>query len=195
MHNNLHSSDSFSIFMFMKYLAGETVEQKKKFRDECMGTAKSLFDAVENFEKHRNVPAVANILTAALWPTNVWTREALVGAWEHDWEEFAPQTQEDLEAVSRGFGVKPIEDFHRSLNTQARHNQNGFLGRTARWFVAQRCDVLPDMERRQAKPNTDDMKQARSEQLNAAMFELSAKKFSLGEDTYKDLLNKKDDRL
>ena len=25
MHNNLHSSDSFSIFMFMKYLAGETV--------------------------------------------------------------------------------------------------------------------------------------------------------------------------
>jgi hypothetical protein len=71
---------------------------------------KALYDALEKFEPLRDhFDYLEKLLAAALWPTNVFVREAIVGAWECDFKQFGEKTTHDLENAARGFTVNPLK--------------------------------------------------------------------------------------
>jgi hypothetical protein len=160
---------------------------------EVMKWTEALYNALEIFEPLRHDHAhIARLLQACLWPTNVFSREAMIGAWECGFKHFSQHTLEDLAAVARSHAVKSIEDLHRNLNVQARQNYNGKLSRHDRWHVAQTCGVMEDMDRKTCVPTTEEKRMAAKESLTNKSYIPNAKEFSMGEDVYKDLLSTKE---
>ena len=154
---------------------------------------KALYDALEKFEPLRDhYDYIEKLLAAALWPTNVFVREAIVGAWECDFKQFSEKTTHDLENAARGFTVKPIEDMHRNCNVAARQNFNGKLSRQARWHVTQQCGVIENMDHKPCDPTVSDVRDSANESMSAKSFIPNAAKFSMGPEVYKKMLDTKD---
>ena len=150
---------------------------------------KALYDALEKFEPLRDhYDYIEKLLAAALWPTNVFVREAIVGAWECDFKQFSEKTTHDLENAARGFTVKPIEDMHRNCNVAARQNFNGKLSRQARWHVTQQCGVIENMDHKPCDPTVSDVRDSANESMSAKSFIPNAAKFSMGPEVYKKCL-------
>ena len=156
---------------------------------------KELYDALQKFEPlQEHFDYIDKMLKAALWPTNVFAREAMIGAWECEFTQFSAKTEHDLENAARGFTVKSIEDLHRNCNVAARQNFNSKLSRQGRWHVTQRCGVVENLDHTVCEPTVDDIRDPSAASLNAKSFEVNAAKFSMGPETFKDLLNTKDCR-
>ena len=119
-------------------------------------------------------------------------REAILGAWECDFKQFSEKTDHDLSNAARGFNVKSIEDLHRNLNVAARQNFNGKISRQARWHVAQRCGVIESLDHHVCEPTAEDERDSVNAPLNNNSFIPNPAKFSMGPETYRDLLNTKD---
>ena len=80
---------------------------------------KALYDALEKFEPMRvHFDYIEQLLAAALWPTNVFVREAIVGAWECDYKQFSEKTTHDLENAARGFTVQTLKTCTETVTSQ-----------------------------------------------------------------------------
>ena len=153
---------------------------------------KELYDALQKFEPlQEHFDYIDKMLKAALWPTNVFAREAMIGAWECEFTQFSAKTEHDLENAARGFTVESIEDLHRNCNVAARQNCNGKLSRQGRWHVTQRCGVVENLDHTVCEPTVDDIRDACAASLNAKSFEVNAAKFSMGPDRSKTCLSRR----
>lgn len=131
-------------FCFLKSLSDQAEHHK-----EAMNFASQLWEVLNVFEPLAdNDPCYKKALGACLWPESVFTREALVGAYECDFQRFPPEINRDLKDIARSMGTsQPCEMAHRVLGQAAKESINGRLGRITRWHRVMTASILEEMDR------------------------------------------------
>jgi len=161
-----------------------------------MTYAKELDTALAAIEKHVDSnDDAADLVDACLWPHSVFSRESLVGASERDFRDLSEYTKKDLKDAACGPSSKPVEDLHRNINVKARQNLNGNVSRHDRWHTTMTCPVLPDNGIKIPKATPEQARAAAATSLKKDSYKCNGKKFSMGDEIYKDLLTKNDLRV
>ena len=147
------------------------------------GVFEPLADEDENMEE---------LVDECLWPSSVFVREALISAHECGFKGFGSQITTDLQHISSGFGVEPIETTHRNINVAARQNVNLKLSRNSRWTACLNSSVAKDNEIKVPKILDSDKVNAKKMMLTNRHYEVAGKAglFSMGGKVYSQLLEK-----
>jgi hypothetical protein len=94
-----------------------------KSNDEKQKTllwTKDLYESLTIFEPLADAcDYIKDLLGAMLWPTSIFCREVIVGCFESDSLDFAPESQRDLDKASKIFTVKAVEDTHMGSQHEA----------------------------------------------------------------------------
>lgn len=138
--------------------------------------------------KYQHDALLREIIDATLWIHSPFCAEILVSAAECNYTRLGPHIEQDLMALTKGIGGKPIEDLHRVLNVAKKQAMNLKLSRDSRWHYQMVSDVIADNEIRMPKIHSWDSSEAKKTRLDNASYSCDSSQFSLGEDVYKAFL-------
>ena len=133
---------------------------------------------------------ISGLLVSMMWPQNQWIHEVLLGAAENDFGSLPTVLEQEVRDTFRCLkSTKIVEDFGNKLRASERQHSASKLGRVSRWHQLVHSNLVEENDMRQVSPDAPDAIKAPSV-LSKASFVCDKSKFSLGNETYNDFLEK-----
>lgn len=117
----------------------------------------------------------------------VWVREVFTILEEASFEWVPAELKGSLEAAFMGFQqTKVVEDSFKATRTASTKNEQGALGRKARWATLQASSILPGYDRKKL-PITEAARKSAAKTIPNSVFDGDCLNFSLGQEVLKTL--------